>query len=243
MFSSGVQNMIMLKILQQDYEIIHSTTYNRLYRRKKVAPDAQLWKDIATLTFDMQPPDGESAPAYTVIYKDFDVQPPDGRGAAAHITVYKGTDYTDGRYGWLSKSIQDRFETGGGGFELKYWHTADTNAAQNVRNPLTEENPHFLLYQDNLFGEEDGIFRIALPNGTYEVTCYFRAGVVAPVEINLIANGEKRFQKLRLTTANEFAEKRYTVTITDERLTQVIYTREKRWAWSGFTVKRLSKGD
>ncbi len=209
--------------LTQDYEVIHSTSYNRLYRRKKVAPDAQLWEDITTLTFDMQPSDADAA--------------------QNHIVVYKNTGYTDGRYGWLSKSIYDEYKTGGGGFELKYWHTEETNATQNIRNPLTENDPNFLLYQDNLFGEEDGVFRIALPNGTYEVTCYFRAGVVAPVEINLIANGEKRFQKLRLTTANEFAEKRYTVTITDERLTQVIYTRKKRWAWSGFTVKKLSKGE
>ena len=78
---------------------------------------------------------------------------------------------------------------------------------------------------------------------TYEITCYFHAGVVAPVDINLIANGEKKFQKLRLTSAGESAERRYTVTITDERLTQVIYTRKKRWVWNGFTVKRLSKGE
>ena len=88
-----------------------------------------------------------------------------------------------------------------------------------------------------------GVFRIALPNGTYEIRCYFHAGVVAPVDINLIANGEKKFQKLRLTSAEESAERRYTVTITDERLTQVIYTRKKRWVWNGFTVKRLSKGE
>ena len=109
-----------------------------------------------------------------------------------------------------------------------------------MHNVSAEDAPNLLLYQDNLWGEEDGVFRIALPNGTYEITCYFHAGVVAPVEINLIANGEKRFQKLRLTSADGTAEKRYTVTITDERLTQVIYTQKKRWTWSGFTVKRLS---
>ncbi|RKU38232.1 hypothetical protein C6496_06970 [Candidatus Poribacteria bacterium] len=209
--------------LVQDYEVIHSTTYNRLYRRKKAAPDAQLWNGTTTLTFDMQPSSAEAA--------------------QNHIVIYKDTNYTDGRYGWLSKSIHDEYETGGGGFELKYWHTEDTNVIQNIRNPLTEDNPNFLLYQDNVFGEEDGVFRIALPNGTYEITCYFRAGVVAPVEINLIANGEKRFQKLRLTSADESAKRKYTVTITDERLTQVIYTQKKRWAWSGFTVKRLSQGE
>ena len=206
--------------LVQDYEVIHSTNYNRLYRRKRAAPDAQLWEDTTTLTFDMQPRDGKAA--------------------LEHIPIYKDTGYTDGRYGWVSKSIQDVFKTGGGGFELKYWHTEDTKVAPDIREILGENEPNLLLYQDSLLGEEDGVFRIALPNGTYEITCYFHAGVAAPVEINLIANGEKKFQKLRLASADESAQRRYTVTITDERLTQVVYTRKKRWVWNGFTVKRLS---
>ena len=206
--------------LVQDFEVIHSTSYNRLYRRKRAAPDVQLWDNTTTITFDMQPADGTSA---------------DG-----HIPVYKDTGYMDGRYGWMSKSIQDVFKTGGGGFELKYWHTEDTKPVPNMRNISAEEKP---LYHDILWGEEDGVFRLTLPNGTYEITCYFHAGVVAPVDINLIANGEQRFQKLRLTSVDESAEKRYTVTITDERLTQVIYTRKKRWVWNGFTVKRLAKGE
>ena len=206
--------------LAQDYEVIHSTNYNRLYRRKRVVPAVQLWGGTTTLTFDMQPHDG--------------------RTALGHIAVYKDTGYMDGQYGWISKSVQDEFKTGGGGFELKYWHTEETKSAQNMPNVSAGDAPNLLLYQDNLWGEEDGVFRIALPNGTYEVTCYFHAGVIAPVEMNLIANGKKRFQKLRLTSADGTAEKRYTVTITDERLTQVIYTRKKRWAWSGFTIKRLS---
>ncbi len=209
--------------LDHNYEIIHSTNYNRLYRRKKAAPDTQLWRDTTTLTFDMQPDDGSVTPN--------------------HIPVYKDTDYTDGRYGWLSKSIQDEFKTGGGGFELKYWHTEDTKPVPEIRDILGENEPSLLLYQDNLWGTEDGVFRIALPNGTYEITCYFHAGVIAPVEINLIANGEQKFQKLRLTSADQSEEKRYTITITDERLTQVIYTGKKRWVWNGFTVKRLSKGE
>ena len=209
--------------LVQDYEVIHSTNYNRLYRRKKVAPDVQLWEGTTTLTFDMQPNDGRTAPN--------------------HIPIYKDTAYTDGQYGWMSKSIQDEFKTGGGGFELKYWHTEDTKSTPDLREVLGENEPNLPLYQDHLWSTEDGVFRIALPNGTYEITCYFHAGVIAPVEINLIANGEKKFQKLRLTSADQSEEERYTITITDERLTQVIYTRKKRWTWNGFTVKQLSQGD
>ena len=206
--------------LAQQYEVIHSTKFNRLYRRKKAAPNRKLWDDTTTITFDLQPRDGEAVPE--------------------HISIYNDTAYIDGLYGWISKSVQDEFKTGGGGFELKYWHTDDTKSAREIRDVLAVGEPNLLLYQDSLWGEEDAIFRLALPNGTYEVTCYFYAGIVAPVDINLIANGEKQFQKLRLTSANEAAQRRYTVTITDERLTQVIYTRKKRWVWNGFTIKRLS---
>lgn len=209
--------------IAQDYEVTHSTNFNRLYRRKRVAPNRQLWDNTTTITFDLQPPDGEGVPA--------------------HIPIYKDTPYTDGLYGWISKSVQDEFKTGGGGFELKYWHTEDTKSARDLRDVLGVDEPNLPLYQDRLWGEEDGVFRIALPNGTYEISCYFHAGVVAPVDINLIANGEKKFQKLRLDSADESAEMRYTVTITDERLTQVMYTGKKRWVWNGFTVTRLSKGE
>ena len=206
--------------LAQDYEVIHSTNFNRLYRRKRVAPDSQLWGDTTTITFDLQPRDGEGVPK--------------------HISIYKDTAYIDGLYGWISKSVQDEFKTGGGGFELKYWHTEDSEPISDLRDVLAVGEPNLLLYQDSLWGKEDAVFRISLPNGTYEITCYFYAGIIAPVDVNLIANGEKKFQKLHLTSADESAEMRYTVTITDERLTQVIYTRKKRWVWNGFTIKRLS---
>ena len=206
--------------LAEDYVLVHTNNYNRLYQRKKAAPAVGLSEDAATITFDMQPHDGKTA--------------------LKHIPIYKDTGYTDGQFGWLSKPVYDRFKTGGGGFELKYWDTeGTTDFSTEERNTSTQGEPNFLLSQDNLWGEDDGVFRVALPNGTYEVMCYFHAGVVAPVEINLIANGEKRFEKLHLTSADESAGRRYIVTITDERLTQVIYTKKKRWAWSGFTIKRL----
>ena len=206
--------------LAQDYEIIHSTNFNRLYRRKMASPDVQLWDNTTTITFDLQPPDGAVGPE--------------------HLPIYKDTPYTDGLYGWISKSVQDEFKTGGGGFELKYWHTETPKTEWDLRDVLAVGEPNLLLYQDSLWGEEDGVFRLALPNGTYEITCYFHAGIVAPVDINLIANGENKFQKLRLDSGGESAERRYTLTITDERLTQIIYTQKKRWVWNGFRVKRLS---
>ena len=181
--------------LGDDFELIHSSNYNRLYRRKRARPDENLWGGKTTIKFDMQSHDGQTAPD--------------------HIAIYDDTVYIDGRYGWLTRSERDEFLS-----------EAD----------LPEP------YRDSVWGEEDGVFRAALPNGEYEVTCYFSSGGSEPLEINLIANSEKKIKKLRLPKGNETVEESYNVTITDERLTQVIYTRGKgsykRWGWSGCAIKR-----
>jgi hypothetical protein len=104
-------------------------------------------------------------------------------------------------------------------------------------------------YKNSISGQEDGVFRVALPNGNYEVTCYFSADdsdEPEPLEINLIANGEKQIQRLQIPVGNETVDRRYNITITDEHLTQVIYTHEKsryqRWVWSGFTIRSTDGG-
>ena len=155
----------------------------------------------------------------------FDMQPEDGQTASGHIPVYTDTVYTDGQYGWLTVSTRE--------------------ASQNK---LEVAQP----YTDSILGKEDAVFRIALPNGTYEVTCYFSANIVdeedraEPLEVNLIANGEKQMQRLRIPVGNETIDRRYNITITDEHLTQVIYTHEKsryqRWVWSGFTIQPTDSG-
>ncbi len=180
--------------LEEEYDLIHSNDYNRLYRRKRAAPDPQMWGGGTVVAFDMQPDDGQTA--------------------LGHIAVYADTAYTDGKYGWLTKSEREDFKIG-------------------------SETPQ--PYRDSIWGKEDGVFRVALPNGVYEVTCYFSASESEPLEINLIANGEKQIQRLRIPVGNETIERRYSITITDELLTQVIYTRgkgkHKRWGWSGFTIQ------
>ena len=184
--------------LEEEYDLIHSTDYNRLYRRKQKAPDSQMWGGETVLSFDMQPEDGQTALGY--------------------IAVHTDTDYIDGRYGWLTQSEKD-----------------DLLSESEVPEP----------YADSIWGKEDGVFRVALPNGNYEVTCYFRADdseEPEPLEINLIVNGEKRIQRLRIPVRSDTIERRYNITITDEHLTQIIYTRGKgkykRWGWSGFTIQR-----
>ena len=182
--------------LEDDFELIHSNNYNRLYRRKRASPDVNLWGGRTTIKFDMQSHNGQTAPN--------------------HIAIYEDTVYTDGRYGWLTRSEREEFIS-----------------EANLPEP----------YRDSVWGEEDGVFRVALPNGEYEVTCYFSSGGSEPLEINLIANGEKKIKKLRIPTGNETVERSYSVSITDERLTQVIYTRGRRhyerWGWSGCTIKRI----
>ena len=185
--------------LEEEYELIDSNDYNRLYRRKRAAPDSQMWGGKTTITFDMQPEDGQTVPD--------------------HIAVHTDTVYTDGQYGWLTESERDNFENGSG-----------------VLQP----------YEDSIWATEDGVFRVALPNGAYEIICYFSASESEPLEINLIAGGEKQIQRLRIPAGNETVERHYNITITDEHLTQVIYTRgkgeHKRWGWSGFTIQSTDSG-
>ncbi len=188
--------------LEEEYDLIDSNDYNRLYRRKQTAPDPEMWDGGTVLAFDMQSKDGETAPG--------------------HIAVYPDTDYTDGQYGWLTVSEKD-----------------DLQNESEVSQP----------YGDSIWGKEDGVFRVALPNGTYEVTCYFTADdseEPEPLEINLIVNGEKKIQRLQIPVGNETIERRYNITITDEHLTQVIYTRGKgrykRWGWSGFSIQSTNGG-
>ena len=185
--------------LEEEYERIDSNDYNRLYRRKRAAPDAEMWGGGTVISFDLQPEDGQIAPG--------------------HIAVYADTVYTDGQYGWLTESERNDFENG-----------------SEVPQP----------YADSIWGQEDGVFRVALPNGAYEVTCYFSANDSEPLEINLIAGGEKQIQRLRIPVGNEMIERRYNITITDEHLTQVIYTRGKgkykRWGCSGFSIQSTDDG-
>ena len=206
--------------LMPDHELINSNNYNRLYRRKKMAVDDKLWANGQNVvSFDMQPIDGPTAPD--------------------HLTVHKDTFYIDGKYGWLTMDVLDQLPVKGGGFELRYWDSSATSEENDYSIHRTQiPEP----YRDSVWGKEDGVFRVALPNGVYEVTCYFRANQTKPIEINLIANGQMKIRKLQLQSPNKTLEQRYQISIIDERLTQVIFTRGKGgyqyWGWSGFSIKR-----
>ena len=146
----------------------------------------------------------------------FDMQPQDGQVIPGNIPVFADTVYADGRYGWATQSSRSEIRSEAG-----------------IPEP----------YRDAVWGEEDGVFRVALPNGIYRVTCYFYSDDSEPYEINLIANGEKVIKKLKAPDRSESVERSYTIAISDEQLTQIIYTRRrgdyKRWVWNGCTVERI----
>ena len=135
--------------------------------------------------------------------------------------------------------VLDQLPVKGGGFELRYWDSSVTSEENDysIHRPQIPEP-----YKDSVWGKEDGVFRVALPNGVYEVSCYFCANQTKPIEINLIANGQMKIRKLQLQSPNKTLEQRYQISIIDERLTQVIFTRGKGgyqyWGWSGFSIKR-----
>ena len=211
--------------LESSYDLIHTSNYNRLYQRQQIKPDQNLWEGKAEISFDMQPRDSQTAPG--------------------HIPVFKDTVYTDGRYGWITRSALDEF---------------------------SRESDISDLFRDGVEGEADAAFRLALPNGSYRVTCYFSLARSATQQltasgfpngpgnpsirsessrrctINIIANSKKMIQKLKVSAGDDTIERSYIISVTDQRLTQVIYTRwwdpNKRWGWCGFSIKRLpNQGD
>lgn len=140
---------------------------------------------------------------------EFDMQSHEGQTAPGHIPVFFDTVYTDGEYGWVTTSKREEFRS---------------------ESDLPEP------YRDSVWGAEDGVFRVALPDGTYKVTCYFGPGEPESHEVSVIANGKKVIKSLRMPAGDETIEKSYTITITDERLTQVVYT---HWRWSGCRIVRI----
>ncbi|MCY4402198.1 MAG: hypothetical protein OXD54_06425 [Candidatus Poribacteria bacterium] len=182
--------------LEEEYDLIDSNEYNRLYKQKRIIQDPVTVKDEAVYAFDMQPNGAQTIPGY--------------------IPVHTDTNYTDGKYGWLTKSVKSGYK-------------GDSQEQQ--------------LYDDSIMGKEDAVFRVTLPNGTYEVICYFGGSESNPLEVNLLANGERRIKELYIPVGSKGIEERYIINVIDEQLTQVIYKsgkgRNRMWVWSGFTIKSI----
>jgi len=149
-----------------------------------------------------------------------DMQPDGLETAEGYHAVGKDMRYVSGKYGWV---------TGSPG--------ADRQGAADIPEP----------YRDYVWDAVDAAFRLDLPNGTYRVTCYFSSAHDGAHEVNLIANEKDIIKHLLLPPGNTTIERNYTVDITDEQLTQVIYTTWKRtsdttkqnyWALSGIVVEQ-----
>ena len=147
-----------------------------------------------------------------------DMQPSGVETAEGYHAIGKDTRHVSGKYGWV---------TGVPG--------NDRQGAADISEP----------YRDYVWDTSDAAFRIDLPNGTYRVTCYFSSGHDGSHEINLIANEKKIIKHLVLPPGNTTTERSYTVNVTNEQLTQVIYTTWRRtsdtakqnyWALSGILV-------
>ncbi|MYF98496.1 hypothetical protein F4212_05085 [Candidatus Poribacteria bacterium] len=182
--------------LEEEYDLIDSNDYNRLYKQKRITHDAVIVKNDVDYAFDMQPNGAETIPGY--------------------IPVYTDSDYTDGKYGWLTKSVKIGYK--------------DKSQEQQ-------------LYDDSILGKDDAVFRVTLPNGTYKVICYFGGNESNPLEVNLFANDERRIKEIYIPVGSNGVEEHYTINIRNEHLTQVIYTSNNgnniMWGWSGFTIQEI----
>jgi len=167
---------------------------------------------------DRPPPD----PGWWPEQKDvtFDFQPTDGETAAEHIPVSPTIRY-ENQYGWVTRAKL----TGG------------------VCSGQTDRLPPDLVSRDMITGsaQEDGVFRIALPNGRYRVECIFR--VNDQNTVSLIANGKKVVQKLKGFKGSGTVGQTYTVTIENQQLTQIAYTTGHSWNWSGCRIQQLSRSE
>ncbi|PWT94380.1 MAG: hypothetical protein C5B54_00100 [Acidobacteria bacterium] len=102
-----------------------------------------------------------------------------------------------------------------------------------------------MLLGDFLGSKEDGLFLLSLPNGKYNVGCFFYSGDGGGHQINILANDQLVIAKLNIA-AGKYLRRDYQIKITNEKLAQVIYTDQKlsadgrlhdHWVMSGFIVQ------
>jgi len=138
----------------------------------------------------------------------FDMQPDGGATAAGRVAIRPDTVYEDGRFGWLNHA--DRI-----GLQ-----------AEGVDQPLL---------RGLVESREDGVFRLALPNGRYRVTVH--ASSEAPLHV--ITNDDHVVKGARVHDPGEPLT--YDVDVQCELLTQVIYAGRARYPWqiAGMEVRRL----
>ena len=148
----------------------------------------------------------------------YDFQPADAPHQANSIVVEPNICYREHGYGWVTVSNRN-----------------------GQYNNATEEFPNRDFVTDHF----DGVFKIDLPNGQYQVKVQFASSPTPkPVRLNLIANGKKVISNRILPTQNDLVIHSYTLEMTDGQLTQIIYVKqekrfESKWQWSSCYIKRI----
>jgi hypothetical protein len=92
---------------------------------------------------------------------------------------------------------------------------------------------------DGICSNQDGVFRVDLPNGRYIVTST-HCNQEQPSKIDLIANGKRYIRNLTLNQHPVTTS--YSITITDQQLTQIIHPRQtgRGWGWLNCNIKPMS---
>jgi hypothetical protein len=105
-------------------------------------------------------------------------------------------------------------------------------------------------YRRIITSRDDAAFRVALPNGSYQVTCHFPGNGNGWRQVNVIANDEKVVSALVLEPGEEPHEATFDVRVVQKRLDLVFYTKWKAgnrlerlpfWSLSGITVTSLDR--
>ena len=107
------------------------------------------------------------------------------------------------------------------------------------RQPFTSSQRQNQADLDGICSNQDGVFRVDLPNGRYIVTStHFTQG--KPCKIDLIANGKRYIRNVTLN--QHLVMTSYSITITDQQLTQIIHPRQagKVWGWLNCNIKPMS---
>ena len=90
-----------------------------------------------------------------------------------------------------------------------------------------------------IWSNQDGVFRVDLPNGRYIITST-HCTQEQPSKIDLIANGKRYVRNLSLNKHPVTTS--YSIAITNQQLTQVIHPRQtgKAWGWLNCNIKPMS---
>jgi hypothetical protein len=149
---------------------------------------------------------------------NFDFQPAGTPHQADSIVVEPNSWYREHGYGWVTVSNRN-----------------------GQHNTATAESPN----RDFVTDQFDGVFKVDLPNGRYQVKVQFASWPTPkPIQLNLIANDKKVISNWVLPVQNELVGYTYSLEATDGHLTQIVYVEqekrfEARWQWASCHIERV----